>query len=272
LEDAQPKSLRQRPIFILYIAMFAALVWIDRLLKKFVSGHMQIGEAIPSQDAFFSIRYTINDGVSFSMFSAGNPNVLIALQSVLFVVVAVVWVVVYREGMKRFEIKSHPMLLIGLTWIVAGGAGNLIDRILYRYVIDFISVGTFPIWNFADMCIVGGCVLVGVRVLFLSGRPDASAAGEEAAADGVDGAAAENSAYLEDDAESADGADSADADGEILADGVDGADQEEAHLEDDAGSADAAVLDAAKDTLIAAIVPGCEPDPEDAPETKNGHG
>jgi signal peptidase II len=167
--------------------MFAAFVWIDRLLKNLVSGHMRIGDAIPSPDAFFSIRYTINEGVSFSMLS-GNPNVLIVLQSVLFIIVALVWVAIYREVSKRhFPAKNCSMLLIGLTWIVSGGAGNLIDRVLYRYVIDFISVGTFPIWNFADMCIVGGCILVGVHVLFLSGRPDAS----------VVGADQENSAYLD---------------------------------------------------------------------------
>jgi signal peptidase II len=61
-------------------------------------------------------------------------------------------------------------LQTGLAWIVAGGAGNLIDRIMYGHVIDYISVGTFPVWNFADMCIVGGCILLGIYILFLHGR------------------------------------------------------------------------------------------------------
>ena len=139
--------------------MFAVLLWIDRILKNLVMTNMEIGDAIPAQDAFFAIRYVINTGVSFSLFS-GHLEVLIVLQSVLFIAVMVACVITYRN-------LRHPVLQTGLVWIVAGGAGNLIDRIMYGHVIDFISVGTFPVWNFADMCIIGGCILLGIYILFL---------------------------------------------------------------------------------------------------------
>ncbi len=113
----------------------------------------------------------INTGVSFSLFE-GYPEVLIVVQSILFVLVAGACVVTYLR-------LRHPVLQTGLTWIVAGGAGNLIDRILYGYVIDYISVGTFPIWNFADMCIVGGCILLGIYILVIYGKkPDQSSLDE----------------------------------------------------------------------------------------------
>ena len=70
------------------------------------------------------------------------------------------------------------MLQTGLTWIVTGGAGNLIDRVTYGHVVDYISVGSFPVWNFADMCIVGGCILLGIYILFLHGRKKDSSAEE----------------------------------------------------------------------------------------------
>jgi len=151
--------LKNKPIFIIYFVMFAVLLWVDRLLKNLVMTNMEIGDAIPSQDAFFAIRYVINTGVSFSLFS-GHVEVLIVLQSALFIAVMVACVITYRK-------LRHPVLQTGLVWIVAGGAGNLIDRIMYGHVIDFISVGTFPVWNFADMCIIGGCILLGIYILFL---------------------------------------------------------------------------------------------------------
>ncbi|MDR1816421.1 MAG: signal peptidase II [Clostridiales Family XIII bacterium] len=153
---------KSKPTWLIYVAMFVAFVWLDRFLKNLVSSRMQIGEAWPSRDAFAAIRYTINEGVSFSLFS-GHPTALIVLQSALFIVIAAVLFAAYRRGM-------HAALLTGLCWIVAGGAGNLIDRIRYHYVIDFISVGSFPVWNFADMCIVGGCIVAGVYMIFFYGR------------------------------------------------------------------------------------------------------
>lgn len=142
--------------------MFAVLLWLDRFTKNLVMTNMRIGDAIPAQDAFFAIRYTVNTGVSFSLFS-GHTGALIVMQSVLFVLVAAACVVTYRK-------LRHPVLQTGLTWIVAGGAGNLIDRVMYGYVVDFISVGTFPIWNFADMCIVGGCILLGIYIIWVYGK------------------------------------------------------------------------------------------------------
>ncbi|MDR3363826.1 MAG: signal peptidase II [Clostridiales Family XIII bacterium] len=150
--------MKSKPFFILYFVMCAGLLCVDRATKNYVASHMALGEAIPSQDAFFAIRYTVNTGVSFSLFS-GHAEVLIVLQSILFAIVAIACVFTYRK-------LRHPALQIGLAWIVAGGAGNLIDRVRYGHVVDFISVGSFPIWNFADMCIVGGCILLGIYILY----------------------------------------------------------------------------------------------------------
>ncbi|MCL1896350.1 MAG: signal peptidase II [Clostridiales bacterium] len=154
--------MKNKPVYIVYFIMFAVLLWFDRFTKNLVMAHMEVGDAIPSQDAFFSIRYTVNTGVSFSLF-AGHPEVLMVLQSILFVGVAAACFITYKR-------LRHPLLQTGLCWIVAGGLGNLIDRVMFRHVVDFISVGDFPIWNFADMCIVGGCILLGIYVLWFYGK------------------------------------------------------------------------------------------------------
>ena len=154
--------MKSRPVFVVYFVMGLVLVWFDRFLKGLVVTNMEVGEAIPAQDAFFAIRYTTNTGVSFSLF-AGHPEVLILLQSLLFGVVLGACVLTYLK-------MRHPLLQTGLTWVAAGGLGNIIDRSMYGHVVDYISVGRFPVWNFADMCIVGGCILLGIYVLRYYGR------------------------------------------------------------------------------------------------------
>lgn len=151
--------MKKKPFYLIYIAVFAVLLLLDRFLKNYVAANMQIGDAIPSKEAFVSIRYTINTGVSFSLFS-GFPDILIIVQGVLFIAVTAAFIVTYRR-------LWHPVLQTGLVWIISGGAGNLIDRIMNGYVIDYISVGSFPVWNLADMCIVGGCILIGIYLLVL---------------------------------------------------------------------------------------------------------
>ena len=150
--------MKSRPYFIIYIVVAIVLLWFDRFTKNLVMTHMNIGDAIPSADSFFAIRYTINTGVSFSLFE-GHTGALIAMQAVLLVVISAAFTVTYVK-------LRHPLLQTGLCWIAAGGAGNLIDRISYGHVVDFISVGSFPVWNFADMCVVGGCILLGIFLLF----------------------------------------------------------------------------------------------------------
>jgi signal peptidase II len=68
------------------------------------------------------------------------------------------------------KIKSKTYS-IGFGLILAGAIGNFVDRIAFGYVRDFIMFDfwkTFPIFNFADCCIVIGCILVCVYFLFLS--------------------------------------------------------------------------------------------------------
>jgi len=151
--------VKSKPIFIIYIVMFLVLLRVDRVTKNLVMQNMQVGDAYPSQDSFFAIRYTLNTGVSFSMLE-GQTEMLIVLQIILIAVVTAACVFTYIK-------MRHPVLQTSLCWIVAGGAGNLIDRVSFGHVIDFISVGSFPVWNFADMCVVGGCILIAIYLLWL---------------------------------------------------------------------------------------------------------
>jgi signal peptidase II len=124
---------------------------------------MTLGHAIPAKDSFFSIRYALNDGVAFSMFQ-GHRIPLILIQSTLVIAILVVMVVVLRRAFSA-------LLLMSFSLMLGGGLGNLIDRLVFGKVTDFISIGSFPIFNIADMSLIAGC---GLMLLYMlrSGRND----------------------------------------------------------------------------------------------------
>jgi signal peptidase II len=141
-----------------YIAVFAGLIAVDQAIKYLVASHMKLGESIAVIGDFLHIRYLVNYGISFSLFE-GHPSLVIAIQTAIFVVLGITFIVLYR-GM-----AAAVQILVGFAITLAGGVGNLIDRYVHGYVIDYISVLSFPVWNFADMCIIGGCVLIALCLI-----------------------------------------------------------------------------------------------------------
>jgi signal peptidase II len=125
---------------------------------------MSVGDAIPAQNAFLAIRYTLNDGVAFSLFQ-GHRIPLIIIQSVLVVAILIVILALYRSvrlGKPRMAFASFSLML-------GGGVGNLIDRVATGQVTDFISIGSFPIFNVADICLTTGCGLLLIYSIFYTG-------------------------------------------------------------------------------------------------------
>lgn len=144
---------------ILALIVGAALAALDQIIKYFVSVYIQPVGSVSVIDNIFKITYVENRGVAFGMFSDMRWFFII-LTSVLIISIIV------------FMFKKRPqskMFYISSALIIGGGIGNLIDRIFYGYVIDYLSVSFFPpVCNFADYCITVGTVLFLVYVLFFS--------------------------------------------------------------------------------------------------------
>jgi signal peptidase II len=142
------------------IGVILLSVALDRITKFIVITHMDLGQSFPAGDHFISFFYTRNEGVAFSMFDDASWRwVLVGVQSALVVVIVVLLYVLLRR-------RSSALPLVTLSLMLGGGIGNLIDRIAYGSVIDFVSIGSFPVFNFADSCLTVGCVLMIVYLLF----------------------------------------------------------------------------------------------------------
>ncbi len=133
------------------------MVIVDRLAKAWAADNLFSGVTGPN---FGVVDLTLvhNLGAAFGM-GQGNGWLFIVI-AVVICIVAVVWLVVGA--------KHHPLEVIGLSLLVAGGIGNLIDRLTTGYVIDFLHFTfiDFPVFNVADICVTCGVVLFIISVLF----------------------------------------------------------------------------------------------------------
>jgi len=154
--DSRPRDQRG-----LLLGLSAAVVILDRITKHLVSLYLPNGQAHTVIPGIFRITDVHNTGAAFSMFAeTASPatvrNILIAFS--VFAVL-IIFVMLWRIG-RVFTLSSAALALI-----LGGAFGNLYDRVLYRYVVDFLEVRIvhyhWPDFNVADSCIViGACLLI----------------------------------------------------------------------------------------------------------------
>lgn len=133
------------------------LTVIDRLTKYAAVSTVKVNGPYEFFFGTMQFRYAENTGAAFSMFS---DNTL-----ALTIVSAVVLIGCYVFVMSRKIKAVFPNIC--LTLIVAGGLGNVIDRAMYGFVVDFIEplFIEFAVFNFADCCItVGAFMLIGYEI------------------------------------------------------------------------------------------------------------
>lgn len=130
------------------------IVLIDQVVKWAISHTMSLYQSISIIPNFFSITRTQNDGAAWSILE-GNRFLFI-----LIAFVALGFLFFYLSKEKEFDLLK----IITYSLLIGGILGNLIDRILFGYVIDyfdFLIFGYhFPIFNIADVCIVISVILL----------------------------------------------------------------------------------------------------------------
>lgn len=149
---------------LFFIFLFILLVTVDQFLKKLIDTEMDYyGQKVIIPD-FFSLYYVRNTGSAFSLF-ADKPWGIYFLSGVSILLGVVIFIFMIKSSVRGFKLISLAFCLL-----TSGAVGNLIDRIAYRYVIDFLRFDfgsyTFPIFNFADICAVLGTILLICVIIF----------------------------------------------------------------------------------------------------------
>jgi signal peptidase II len=139
----------------------AAVIFLDRLTKAWVTLHIPIGGAIPVIPRVLRLTHWTNEGAAFSLFAnSASPQavrwglVVFSSLAALIVLIIMVWLA------DRFTLTT-----VALALVFAGALGNVHDRIAYGAVVDFIEVHIFayhfPDFNVADSSVVtGACLLL----------------------------------------------------------------------------------------------------------------
>lgn len=148
----------------MYYIIIIAAVLLDQIIKFAVRTNMDLYQTIPIIDGIFHITYIQNTGAAFSLFS-GNTGML-----ALITVIITVGILAYLFKLKN---NGHWALMLSLALIVAGGVGNIIDRISLQYVVDFLDLRIWPIFNLADIYVCVGCILLVIYVFLIEPKLNA---------------------------------------------------------------------------------------------------
>lgn len=143
------------------LAIGVVLAAIDQIIKYFVVTDLKPVGTVNVIGDVFKLTYVENRGVAFGMFSG---------MQWLFIVLTIIMLaaIIFYMFKKRPDSK---FFYVTVAMIVGGGIGNLIDRIAYNYVVDYLSLSFFPpVCNFADYCITIGVLLLAVYLLFLADK------------------------------------------------------------------------------------------------------
>ena len=135
------------------------VIFADQLSKRAVIQSFRLGESVPILPGFFDLTFVLNRGAAFSLL-ATLPESIRNPFFILVSISAALLIILYRL---RY-LRGHRLASLGLGLILGGAIGNLIDRIRYAVVVDFLDahIGAYhwPVFNVADSAITVGVALM----------------------------------------------------------------------------------------------------------------
>lgn len=149
---------------LLYLIAAIVLLAADQCLKLWVTANIPLGEAKEFLPGVMELRTVHNYGAAWSSFS-GMRWLLLGVTCAI--VIAVLYVLVKR-------IVRHPLGVWAGTAIIAGGLGNILDRLRLGYVVDMFNLEfmNYPVFNLADVWIVLGTIAAAVYYLWFYEKYD----------------------------------------------------------------------------------------------------
>lgn len=139
---------------MLIILISAIILFLDQLSKFLISNTLDFGESIPILKDIFHLTLIQNSGAAFGIFHQ---------QTLFFIIVACVVIGLILISHRKF-IGRSLLLRVGLALILGGALGNLVDRLRFGFVVDFLDFRIWPVFNIADTSI---CVGTGLFILGL---------------------------------------------------------------------------------------------------------
>ena len=157
---SSPQSRRGLwPFFLTALGVVVA----DQLSKWWIRSSLLEGQSLFEAGPFKIARFPPNTGAAFGLFQ--DQSFVLAIVGILGIAFLLVYAFIIR---RRFPPLDNLLGWSALGLILGGIAGNLIDRLRFGGITDFISIGWWPAFNIADSSIVVGAILVAYSLLFLA--------------------------------------------------------------------------------------------------------
>ena len=144
------------------IIIIVAIIALDQWSKWTIKTSFNLYQSKPVIQDLLHFTYVTNDGMAFGLSFPGGKHVLLIMTILLtgFIV-----------GFLWKEKNGHPLIKYGLALILSGAIGNLIDRLLYGKVVDFLDlmIGDFHwyIFNIADSSVTIGMILFIIHSIYI---------------------------------------------------------------------------------------------------------
>jgi len=150
---------------VVFAGVALLVVVVDQLSKWWILTHLAINESLVDF-GFFRIIRIQNTGAAFGIFQ-GHPLVFTVFD---FIGIAVFLALVLVGGRHWVFIDRMPVRT-GIGLILGGTIGNLIDRLRFGHVTDFLDFKVWPTFNVADACVTVGVIILIFCIIFLSKSP-----------------------------------------------------------------------------------------------------
>jgi signal peptidase II len=135
-----------------------SIVIFDQIVKSYIQSIMLVGMSIPVIPDVFHITYILNPGAAFGILE--NQRMFFIL-----IGIAILCAAIYFYSYIK---KENVFIRYGVSMLLGGAVGNLIDRVRIGYVVDFFDFRIWPIFNIADIAIVVGVGCIVYSVLFIN--------------------------------------------------------------------------------------------------------
>lgn len=149
-------KLRGSVFFALSLSFIILIA--DQSSKFLLNNYLYPGQSLPLIKNIFHLTLVYNTGIAFGLFK--QQTALFILLSLT--AIALIMINILNEG-KRNQLDR--LYWLGLSLILGGAMGNLVDRLRFGYVIDFLDFRVWPVFNLADSCITIGVILILLRCI-----------------------------------------------------------------------------------------------------------
>ncbi len=143
---------------VITLVSVAFLVAVDQIIKLLVLKHLKPIGSLPLVDGIVQLNYAENTGAAFGSFSAHTD--LLSIFTFLMIIIGLLYLFIKK---RKLDVEY-----VCIALIIAGGLGNLIDRVFRGFVVDYIEplFINFAIFNFADILVTCSSVVLVIWLIY----------------------------------------------------------------------------------------------------------